>query len=351
MSAMFWSRKLEGAYVLHEGAYEKIDAIRLDEDRPKGDYLYPEEALPHLFFHLEASDKWVRREEFAISFPQEGYRLVDNTPVFGARTMHKAYKLAPSKDSMYTSRGKLEKWLNAKEPKKFSKPEELFNWKKEHSLFSPRLMCWKRGETRKEILYCDCTVGWLVRTSKSTSLNSPDGLQIPPDITSLWPDRWDKTWDEDHEDLKLVGIDIGPVPRTPEPNGYVQLNNRWRYRPASAVDNYDYTVRFTSYGKHLSPVMAVRLKRAHDHFYFCDVEDMLVALKKMWDPSEALAEDLFNILRMHGLIPEEEPFPADRVLVVLDELRPVPVDREPIEEIDEFDEFDEEGENVEGEFE
>jgi hypothetical protein len=245
MSSQYWSRKLEGAYVLHNDKYKVVSGVKMkDMDEPI-DTRYPEDTLQNVRFQLDGGEKWYRRESFSISFPEEGYRMVGDTPVFAGRTMVRAWKYAPSTESYQCNAAPLDHWLNAP-PVEPSPPEALFDWSKD-VVFTPHLAAITHTPTARKLYFCGDSIANLHRSADTISIASAIS-EDEVDLIKPWSKYWNTTFDWDHPDKEsLYGVrestySGGYVP--PGDNMWIDLESfRWRYRPAVVETDWDYVIK------------------------------------------------------------------------------------------------------------
>ena len=179
MSAQYWSRKLEGAYVFHEGAFKYIVGLHVDQEVGPLDFRYPEEYLP--FIKFEFSDgTLVRFEDFEIKFPEEGYRMVNGSIVLGQRNMKRAFRLGPSVDSFTTVGSSLKYWMAA-DPVQYCLPDAVFTWG-EDQVFSPTVAAKDYNKTERRVYFSGLEILQVIRTKDSVVISPILGRTIPEDL-------------------------------------------------------------------------------------------------------------------------------------------------------------------------
>ena len=200
MSAQYWSRKLEGAYVFHKGAFKYIVGLHVDQEVGPLDFRYPEEYLP--FIKFEFSDgTLVRFEDFEIKFPEEGYRMVNGSIVLGQRNMKRAFRLGPSVDSFTTGGSSLKDWITAG-PVQYCLPDAVFTWG-EDQVFSPTVAAKDYNKTERRVYFSGLEILQVIRTKDSVVISPILGRTIPEDLMFWDRDIFDTpqpyTWPEGEE--------------------------------------------------------------------------------------------------------------------------------------------------------
>jgi len=177
MTAMYWSRKLEGGCIQHKGTFKSIEALRANvPDDAKVRFKYPEDYLPYIEFRLNDGES-VNFNDIKIIQPEERYVRVGGKVVWGARNMARNYLLAPSTSSYTLDRGEvtLLQWLNAPTPR-YVGYKNLLVWGKA-AIFS-RDLCAKDIDKYRRALYCGgVEVLRLCRTADKVTVHHTGGVQ------------------------------------------------------------------------------------------------------------------------------------------------------------------------------
>lgn len=294
MSGQYWSRKLADTYVYHQGKYKQITALKMKTNEPLDDR-YPEDSLPYVRFQLDGGERWYKRDTFEIRFPDEGYAMVNDRPVFAGRTMERAWKIAPSRDN-YLCEDNFQDWLNAPAIE-YDQPEALLDWDK-NCIFTPKLAAITTSMYSRSLLFCNHKLATLSRSRSQMTLMSDYDWGLVNNLCAPWKPYWNQTWDHETDFLEDRDLDLPSLPSRPGNNEYIDLvHYRWRYRPRTVVDNWDYIVtRNEEWGTHI-------VIRYEDENWVIPSFDEVSVCFHPARGERGLMEDLSILLMMYELEP------------------------------------------------
>ena len=301
MSIEWWSRKVQGGYVLHEGVFKEVDTLRHDVNVTGANSRWPEVSKASIKLQF-ADGSRAPIDEVQFTFPEESWKLVsiDSTTseaVFASRDVsHKRWRIVPGPETYVLSHQRLSllKWLNAPTPGRVDRTD-VTKWRDtEPQFYDAMLMSKQTTPFQRAIYYGRTHILNLIRTPTTQELQGvrqeiPEFLKVGWGLPVNEPQPYDRMSPKNRRLFENTPV--------PAPEG--RLNYDIWNHVESALDmdtdgDYIWEIQPTFHPGRLGTQAYLRIFWQQDHWVFTpnDLEEP----GRVFENDDDLVEDIVTLL-------------------------------------------------------